>query len=231
MRPTLLSLLLAPLSLACSGPGVADLRISEVSISVTAVASTPDAVSLGEAQQGLGVARAYLSASSLSLLPCDDGAAELVLPARSYDLLGSPAPRERVATAVTELCGLRLDIDSLRQNEPEGVPQGATLYAEGEDAEGIAFAFSTPTASSILLEAVADMPFGDEPLLLALDVSAWLADVPIDEFTTDAEGVQTLVDSRTASALAVYADLDDDQLLDEDETRPVAAVSSRLDAP
>lgn len=190
-------------------------------MTVSAVASAPEQVALGEGAGGLGVTRAFLNTSALGLLPCDAGAADLTLGRRGYDLLAEPAPRELVGTAVTKFCSVRLDIDPVKPT-PEGVPEDAAIYAEGTDAAGTAFGFSTSTSTSVLLQAVDDVPFGDQPLLLGLDVSVWLGELTLDDVTNDPEAAQAELDSHTASALAVYADLNDDRALDDDETTPLA---------
>jgi hypothetical protein len=220
MRPSLLSLLLTPLALACGSPGVADLAASEVVITVTGVASAPERVALGDSQGGLGVSRVFVSASSFSLLPCDAGASDLTLEPRGYDLLAEAVPREVVGTLVTELCGFRLDIDPVAQNALEGVPEGASLFVEGTDAAGAAFTLSSEASTSVRLAAVDGVSVGDVPLLLGLDVSAWLEGVPLTPELAEMTSEQLA--ERAPAAFALYADTNDNQSLDEDETTPVA---------
>ena len=228
MRSFSVTLPFALLLVACGGPSVGDIgATSEVTIAVTGVASAPDMVGLGEPGAGLGVSRLYLSSSALSIMPCAADAGDVTVGARGYDLLGEPAPGERIGTAVTELCAIRLDIDPVTQNALEGIPDGAALYAEGTSTEEAAFSFSTPTSSSVLLEAVDGQPFGDVALLLGLDVSSWLAGVPVDEFASNPDAVQQLVDGRTSSAFALYADGNGNRTLDEDELTPVATARAR----
>jgi hypothetical protein len=214
-------LLLGLLPLACSGPGVADLGTSEIALTVSAVASAPELVALGEQPGDLSVQRLFLNTSSLTLLACDSGAADVTLGRRGYDLLAEPAPRELVGTAVTKLCALRVDIDPVKPT-PEGIPEDAALYAEATDATGATFSFSTATSSSVLLEAVGDVPFGDQPLLLGLDVSVWLGEVALADLENDPEAARASIDAQIAPALAVYADLNDNQVLDDDETDRLA---------
>jgi hypothetical protein len=220
MRASLV-LLFGLLPLACSGPGVADLATSEIVMTVSALASAPEQVALGESAGGLGVTRVFLNTSALGLVACDSGVADLTLGRRGYDLLAEPPARELVGTAVTELCSVRIDIDAVKPT-PEGVPAGAALYAEGTDADGAEVSFSTSSSTSVLLQAVDDVPFGDQPLLLGLDVSVWLGQLSPDDAMSDPEGAQAELDSRTASALAIYADLNDNRALDDDETTPLA---------
>lgn len=222
MRPRLLSLLLTPLALACSSPGVANLAASEVVITVTGVASARDVAALGASQGGLGVSRVFVSSSSFRLLPCDSGTAKVTLDPRGYDLLAEAVPREAVGTLVTDWCGLQLDIDPVAQNTAEGVPAGASLYVEGTDADDAAFALTSEASTSVLLQAVNGVSFGDVPLLLGLDVSVWLEGVPLTPELALMAGEQLV--ERAPAALALYADPNGNQSLDADETTPVAVV-------
>jgi hypothetical protein len=212
------------LTLACGGPSVGDILGDEVRMTATGVASSPEIASIGEASGGLGVTRLYVSTSSLSVLPCSADASDIVLGARGFDLLTSPPPHETISTSVTELCGLRIDIDPVSQNALDGIPEGAALYVEGTDAQGAAFALSSDTSSSILLEAVDGKAFGDTPLLLGLDVSSWLDGVSLaGDMTSQA---QELLDVQTSAAIALYVDENENQSLDDDETTPVARATT-----
>src|SRR4051812_6513539 len=90
------SLALGLFGLGCGGPSVADLGEGEVELTVTAVASDPSVASTGESQGGLGVSRAFLSASAVTLLPCSSDAAPLDLGARGYELTQNPPMTERI---------------------------------------------------------------------------------------------------------------------------------------
>jgi hypothetical protein len=129
-------------------------------------------------------------------------------------------PREAVGTLVTDWCGLELDIDPVAKNATDGVPEGASLYVEGTDADGAAFALTSEASASVRLEAVDGASFGDVPLLLGLDVSAWLDGVPLAPELALTAGEQLV--ERASAALALYADPNDSQSLDDDETTPVA---------
>lgn len=224
MRQLFALLPFALLTIACGGPSVGDILGDEVRMTATGVASAPEVASIGEASGGLGVTRLYVSTSSLSVLPCSDDASDIVLGARGFDLLTSPPPHETISTSVTELCGLRIDIDPVSQNALDGIPEGAALYVEGTDAEGAAFALSSDTSSSILLEAVDGKAFGDAPLLLGLDVSSWLDSVSLAaDMTSQA---QELLDTQTRSAFALYVDANENKRLDDDEATPVARATT-----
>jgi hypothetical protein len=222
MRTSLLALLVTPLAIACSSPGVANLAASEVVVTVTAVASAPDVAAVGESQGGLAVSRVFVSTSSFRLLPCDSGSADITLEPRGYDLLAEAVPREAVGTLVTDWCGLQLDIDPVARNTAEGVPKGASLYVEGTDADGAAFALSSAASTSVTLEALDGEGFGSAALLLGLDVSTWLEGLNLTPEQADMTGQELAERARTVFGL--YADEDENQSLDEDETTPVAGV-------
>jgi hypothetical protein len=191
-----------------------------VSVTLMGVASAPDVAAIGEAQGGLGISRAFVSASALSLIPCTTGASDIVLDARGYDLLTRPAPIERVTTAVLELCGLRLDIDPVAQNATEGIPRRASLYVEGKDSTGADITLESESSVSLLFEADTTSGFGEQPLLLGFDLSIWLAGLPLPAEMADASAER--FDSQLLDSAALYVDANANQALDDDEQTPVA---------
>jgi len=208
----------AALAVACGGPTVGDLTSQEVTLTVRAVSSSPDVAAVGDAQGGLGVTRAFLSASAVSLLPCNDEIAPLVLEPRGYELVYQPPFRERITTAVNDFCGLRVDVDPLEQNATEGVPDGASLYVEGTDANGDAFTLSSESSFSLLLE-TEEPGFGKVPLLLGLDVALWLQGLPLPE---DMSGMATeMFDDQLHDATRLYVDENEDGALDDAESTPI----------
>ncbi len=210
---------LAGLPLGCGGPEVGELALSAVSLTLSAVSSAPELANVVEPAGGLVVTRAWVSASSLSLLPCRSNTADLTLSPRGYELLSEPRPGEYVSTAVTTLCGVRVDIDPLAQNAAEGVPEGAAIFVEGQQADGSPFALHSPLSSQLVLEAEPSVSFGEQPLILGFDVAVWLA--AIDFARPDAGEQLTL---QLATSVAIYLDANDDGNLDEDERTQVAWV-------
>lgn len=200
-------------ALGCGGPTVADLQQDEVLLTVGAVGSSPD---------GLEVSRAFVSASAVSLMPCRAEASDVVVAARGYDLLSQPPMSERVTTAVADLCGLRVDVDPVSEAASAGVPEGASLYIEGQDATGAAFALTSQSSMSLLFEAEDGASFGEQPLLLGFDLSIWLAGLPLPEDMADDAAAS--FDSQLRDAAALYVDSNGNQLLDDDEQTPVAHV-------
>jgi hypothetical protein len=203
------------LAIGCGGPTLADLEQDEVKLTVTMVGESPD---------GLEPSRAFVSTSALSLLPCRADASEVVLGARGYDLLAEPPMSERVTTAVAELCGLRVDVDPVAEAASAGVPDGASLYVEGQDTAGASLALTSQSSISLLFEADSGSSFGEQPLLLGFDLSVWLAGLPLPDDMADESAL--LFDSQLRDAAALYVDSNGNQALDEDEQTPVAHASA-----
>lgn len=205
---------------ACGGPAVGDLAQGEVQITVAGVATKPEVAAIREAQGGLAVSRSFLSVSAMTLIPCRSGAGDVELDPRGYELISEPPMSERVSTAVYELCSLRLDIEPVADNATEGVPEGASVYIEGQDADGAGFTLQSDAATSLLFEADDGSSFGDLPLLMGFDVSTWLAGLPLAEDMADELTMQ--LDSHLVDAAALYVDSNRNGALDADEQTPVA---------
>lgn len=204
------------LGLGCGGPTVADIVESEVTLTVQGVASAPDVAAIGEPEAGLGVTRAVLRVSGVKLEPCRESVNELVLAPRAYELLDTPAPSESVSTAVQELCGLQVDIEPSSTSQVDGVPEAATLYVEGSDEKGEAFALTSDAVTSLRFETDQSASFGEQPLLLGIDVSTWLADLPRDE------DVSEQLADQLKGAAALFVDGNGNGKLDDDEQTPIA---------
>lgn len=205
---------------ACGGPEVGDIVGNEVNLTVTGIASAPEQAALGEPQAGLGVSRAFVSTSALSLLPCGDNTRDVTLGARGYELLQDPPPSERVSTAAFQLCGLRVDIDPVSESAVEGIPEGSSLYVAGQDAAGEPFTLASERSVSLLFEPESGSSFGEQPLLLGFDVSVWLAGLPLPAELADMSA--ELFDAQLLDCAALYVDANGNQALDDDEQTPVA---------
>lgn len=212
------------LSAACGGPELGDIVELEVSMAVVGTASAPELVAVGETQGGLGVTRAFLSASAVTLVPCEEDVSGLELGARGYDMLQEPPLSERVTTGVSEFCAVRVEVDPLTNNAREGIPEGASMYVEAETSDGTAVTLTSESSSSLLLEAEEGKSFGEQPLLLGIDVSVWLAGLPLPEEM--AEMSAELFDEQLQGAAAIYVDANGNQALDEDEQTAVARVAA-----
>lgn len=221
---TLGGLVFALLGLGCGGPELGDIVELEVSMAVVGTASAPEIAAIGETQDGLGVTRAFLSASAVTLVPCEKNVSGLELGARGYDVLQEPPLSERVTTGVSKFCALRLELDPVTSNAREGVPEGASLYVEAEASDGTAVTLMSERSSSLLLEAEDGKSFGEQPLLLGIDVSVWLAGLPLPEDMAEMSG--ELFESQLQGAAAIYVDGNGNQALDEGEETPVALATA-----
>jgi hypothetical protein len=217
-------LVLAVLSGACGGPELGDIVELEVSMAVVGTASAPETAAVGETQGGLGVTRAFLSASAVTLVPCEANVSGLELGARGYDVLQEPPQSERVTTGVSKFCGVRLELDPVTSNARDGIPAGASLYVEAAASDGTAVTLKSEGSSSLLLEAEAGHSFGEQPLLLGIDVSVWLAGLPLPEEMAEMSG--ELFESQLQGAAAIYVDTNANQALDTGEETPVARATA-----
>lgn len=215
-------------ALACGGPSVGEIAEQRVTVTLNAMSSQPSVAAVDTASEGLSVKRAFISASAMTLVPCSDDAASIVLAARGYDLLDSPS--EEVTTAVTELCTVQLDVDPVSDAATEGVPDGATLYAEAKDSSSQALSFVSERSHALRFEAKRGATLGPS-LIIGFDLALWLTGLPLppDEAMppTDMSAAESdLFDSQLRSAVALYADSNENQRLDDDEATPIAIASA-----
>lgn len=209
--------------LGCGGPTLGELETPAVSVVVTAISTDADVVAAGEPQGGLGVERAFVSMSSLTLTPCRRDASEITLSPRGYELVSELPNEELVQTAVTDLCGMRFEVDPLAENATEGVPEGVGLYVAGSSAAGMAYELASERTLSLSFEVEQDASFGNQPLLLGFDLSVWLAAIPVEPGTE--EVAQTLFENQLHAAVALYADSNENHAVDADEQTPVATAA------
>lgn len=216
-------LLVTPL-FGCGGPKLGDLDTPAVSVVVTAISSDSDVAVAGEPRAGLGVERAFVSMSSLTLTPCLQDASEIILDPRGYELVSERPNEELIETAVTDLCGLRFEVDPLAQNATDGVPEGASLYLAGTSADGAPFEIETAQSWSLQFEVSSSQSFGQEPLLLGFDLSVWLAGVPLDP--GDEDLTQQAFEENLRGAVGLYRDDDGNGQLEGDEQTAVATATA-----
>src|SRR6185369_234446 len=87
-----LALACSSLAVACGGPSVAEIAGQEVTLTLRAVASSPDVATIGASEGGLGVTRAFMAVSAVTFEPCADNIDNLVLAPRGYELASDPPP-------------------------------------------------------------------------------------------------------------------------------------------
>jgi hypothetical protein len=98
------------------------------------------------------------------------------------------------------------------------------MYVEAEAGDGTAVTLTSESSSSLLLEAEAGKSFGEQPLLLGIDVSVWLAGLPLPEEMAEMSG--ELFESQLQGAAAIYVDANGNRVLDEGEETPVARATA-----
>lgn len=214
---------LALFALACGGPPVTGIESTEVSISLFAVASAPEVAGIGDetAEGGLSVRRAFISTSSMTLVPCNEDAAEIALKPNGYDLLAPPLVGETISTAVNELCALKLAFAPVGDDAPQGVPENSATLIQAYNEADDPLELVGESEDTFVLESDG-ISFGPLPLLLAFDVSTWLDGAPHDPDMI-AEAV-AVMEAQTAQAMALYEDTNGNFLLDDDEKTPIATV-------
>ncbi len=210
-------LALSSLPVACGGPSALEIAEQEIVLSVAGTTSAPDAAAIGESEGGLGVERAVVRATAVTLSACRADTADLTLGARAYDLLSQPPASELVLTAATELCRIRVEIDASKRNQLENVPDAASLYVSGVTHQGERVEWSSPRSFSLVFDAGEEHSFGADPLLLGFDLAAWLASLPVPDGLEDEELERFEAQLRDAAAL--YVDRDGDGALGETSSR------------
>jgi hypothetical protein len=221
MKPFSL-LALTCLVTACGNGALAEISEQEVALTVSGVTSEPELAALGDSQGGLGIERAALRVSAITLSACRESTADLTLGARTYDLLSEPRSGETVLTAVNELCRLRVDVDAGSPDDAGALPDDASLFVAGADAEGEPVSWTSQSSYALVFDAAEGESFGREPLLLGFDLATWLESLP----ELDAEDAALQFEAQLVRAAALYVDADGDRELDEDERTPIARAAN-----
>lgn len=213
------ALAFAPLLAACGSPDFGDLIEPEFTLTLTAHSSDPSKVAVGDAQDGIGVTRAFVAASAVSLVACSKDVSGIVLDARGYDLRSSPS--EAVSTAVTEWCAIEIDIDPVDGATASGIPDGTSLYVSAKDAADTEYSFSSERSTSLRFESAEAEGFPSSSLIIGFDMSKWLNGLPIAEPDMSETESGVLYD-QLPGAVALYVDANLNQELDDDEMDPIA---------
>ena len=185
----------------------------EVTLTLSAVASDPEVATLGEPDGGLGVSRVVMATSSVRFEACGEGIEDLEVAARVFELAWDPAPSESITTAVSDFCGLRVEVSKW------GDPLEASLLVSATDSNGEPQGFLSESSISLRFETDAAHSFGADPLLLAFDVSTWLAGLPAENDTSSTE----LHEAQLRDAATLYVDADGDGVLDDDDRALLSA--------
>jgi hypothetical protein len=204
------------LAAACGGPEVGDIAGQQLTLQVSGVYLGPEAVASGDERGDFTMSRALISVDSMTLTPCMDGVGVITLEPRVYDLLSDPPFGESVTTAVSEFCGLRVDLTPSPDLTEDGATSGSSVFLEAQDETQAKLAYVDEDSPSLTFTADEGASFGEQPLLLGVDLSLWL---------THLAGAATnanpgLLDATLGAAL--YVDSNGNHALDDDEQTPVA---------
>jgi len=216
--------LLGALALAaCGGPEVGDIAGQQLTLQVSGVYLGSEAVASGDERGDFTISRALLSVDSLTFTPCAEGARAITLAPRVYDLLAAPPLGETVTTAVSEFCSLRVDLTPSPDITEEGASSGDSLLYEAQDETEAKIAYAAEDSPSLTFTTEDGVSFGEQPLLLGFELSAWLTYLA-DGATSESVGLEPSLDE----VCALYVDSNGNDALDDDEQTPVAqAVLSR----
>jgi hypothetical protein len=203
---------------ACSGPAAGDAAEQQVTLQVSGVYLGDSAIASGDARGDFTMSRALVSFGGISLVPCASGAAEISIAPRVYDLMAMPPPGEAVSTAVSEYCGLRVDL-APAPDAADGMPKGDSLLFDVQDASGPVGPLEAEDSPSLTFTADAGASFGDQPLLLGFDLSGWLSYLAGSELDPEHP---SLFDGTLSDVSALYVDANANGALDTDEQTPIA---------
>jgi hypothetical protein len=206
--------LLSSLLVGCGGSSLAGISEQEVTLTVSSVG---EKVVHGQGP-AIDLSRARLRLSAMELVPCRSGAASVVLEPRSYELMSTPAPSEVVSTSVPELCSLRIELEP--DSNVEGQAGEATLWVEGIATNGLARLFFANFTASLTFATDSAHSFGEQPLLLGIDLPKWLGDLPLNDTVNDDNSSEDLA-AQLKDAAALYVDKNGNGRLDENESTPL----------
>jgi hypothetical protein len=217
-------LLLALVAVACTSGTETGNPPTEHTVSIMA---------LGRATttQALELDQAWLSLHKLSLVPCAPDAATVSTLDFPVDLFHDPPARVTFESAVSDYCGLHLEVAPSASAMPEEL-SGLSAFVTGVRSDDARFELRSVLETSLDFTS-ADGAFDTSELVLGVDPEPWFVDADIHGATVTPDGV-ALIDADdnpdilaafegdTALALALYADADGDGTLAGDELTPIA---------
>jgi hypothetical protein len=223
----LASLLLALAGVACTSGTETGSSSTEHTVSIMALGRETMA-------QALELDQAWLSLHELSLLPCASDAAAVSTSDFPIDLFRDQPARVTFESAVSDYCGLHLEVAPSASAIPEAL-SGLSAFVSGVRSDDVPFELRSTLETSFDLTSGGGA-FAASELVLGVDLEPWFVDADLDGASVTPDGL-ALVDAgdnsdvlaafegATAPALALYADVDGDGTLAGDELTPVAAPS------
>jgi hypothetical protein len=181
--------------------------------------------------QGLVLEEARIFLEHLSLVPCDTSAAPLTTDDFPIDLFHDPPAHVTFESAVTDYCGVRLDVAPFGGSAPAALA-GLSVFVSGVRSDDATFTLASTLAGTLVL--VSDTgPLDATKLVLGVTPEHWFADADVHGAEVSPEGVAVIdalhnpdvlagFEAGTAPAFALYVDADADGLLTGEELTPVA---------
>jgi hypothetical protein len=193
------------------------------------------ALSHDPTSKGVAFDAAELSLHRTSLLPCMADAAILQTFDFSIDLLHLPPPKIIFESAVTDFCGLDLDLAPAPGGSLPDL-KGLTAVFRGTRADGAAFELHSKLTSSLQFHNAAKV-LDAKHLVLGADLEAWLSGVDLDGADTMDDGsvlvdadhnpdLLSAFDGAALTALALYEDTNGDETLTDAELVPVSTAQT-----
>jgi hypothetical protein len=194
-------------------------------------------VSRGPTSTYVTLTSAELSLALVELVPCTADAAILQTMNFPIELLYEPWPHVIFVSAVTDFCGVNLNLAPAPSAPDAPLPdlQQLTALFRGTRADGTNFEIhSTLTLNFEFLESGATLDAAH--LVVGADLNRWFSDVDLDHADLTDDGVAlvdvdhnpdvlTAFDAGAATAFALYVDANGDGALTDDELTPVATAS------
>ena len=180
--------------------------------------------------QALSLGEAWLALHRLSLVPCAADAAVVSTVDYPVDLFADPPARATFETAVSDYCGVRIEIAPSPSATPEELT-GLSAFISGTRSDDLPF--EVRSTEQVTFDFDAGTALDAAHLVLAVDPEPWFVDADVHGATTTPDGI-ALIDADnnpdilaafegdTALAIALYVDADGDGALAGDELTPVA---------
>ena len=183
------------------------------------------------------VESAELSLALVELVPCTTDAAILTTNDFPIELLYEPWPHVIFVSAVTDFCGVDLNLAPEPASDPGLTDlQNLTALFRGTRADGTNFEIhSTLSVNFEFMESGSTLDAAH--LVVGADFNRWFSDVDLDHADLTDDGVAlvdadhnpdllTAFDAGAATAFALYVDANGDGALTDDELTPVATAST-----
>jgi len=181
---------------------------------------------------GLMIDKAELSLSAVALDPCMTDAALLRTLPFSFDLFQQPPASVGFMSAVTDYCGLEVDLGPEASGDLSEL-EGATALLHGTRPDGTQFTLTSTLATTLNFDS--DVTLDAMHLVLGVDFDAWFANADLTNAQASDDGVLidandnpdvlAAFDAATSSAFAVYDDVNGDGKITGSELVPVATAA------